>query len=57
MAAVLNRRGFRRRKMVQAQPQKKSKETDAIFATIKKKPRKPSHQDAANDGGSMVKRP
>jgi DDE family transposase len=31
MAEVLNRMGFRVRKVVQAKPQKKSKETDAIF--------------------------
>src|SRR4249920_140580 len=32
MAAVLNRRGFRLRKVVKAKPQKKIAETDAIFA-------------------------
>jgi hypothetical protein len=37
MAAVLNRMGFRLRKVVKAKPQKKSKETDAIFANIKKR--------------------
>ena len=36
MAAVLNRMGFRLRKVVKAQPQKKSKETDAICDNIKK---------------------
>ena len=56
MAAVLNRLGFRLRKVVKAQPQKKSKETDAIFDNSKKKTRKPSHQDASNDGVSIVKR-
>ena len=56
MAAVLNRLGFRLRKVVKAKPQKKIKETDAIFANIKKKTRKPSHQDASNDGVSIVKR-
>jgi hypothetical protein len=56
MAAVLNRMGFRLRKVVKAKPQKKIKETDAIFDNIKKKTRKPSHQDASNDGVSIVKR-
>ena len=37
MAQVLNRLGFRLRKVVKAKPQKKVKETDAIFANIKKK--------------------
>jgi len=37
MAAVLNRLGFRLRKVVKAKPQKKIKETDAIFANIKKR--------------------
>jgi len=41
MAEVLNRMGFRLRKVVKAKPQKKIKETDAIFANIKK--RGPSH--------------
>ena len=34
MAAVLNRLGFRLRKVVKAKPQKKIAETDAIFANI-----------------------
>lgn len=42
MAEVLNRMGFRLRKVVKAKPQKKIPETDAIFDTIKKKTRKPS---------------
>ena len=37
MAEVLNRMGFRLRKVVKAKPQKKRKETDAIFDNIKKK--------------------
>lgn len=41
MAAVLNRLGFRLRKVVKAKPQKKVKETDAIFANIKKRMCKP----------------
>ena len=36
MAEVLNRMGFRLRKVVKAKPQKKIKETDAIFDNIKK---------------------
>src|SRR5262249_39173990 len=56
MAEVLNRLGFRLRKVVKAKPQKKIKETDAISDNIKKKTRKPSHQDASHDGVSIVKR-
>jgi hypothetical protein len=37
MAAVLNRMGCRLRKVVKAKPQKKSAETDAIFAHMEKK--------------------
>jgi Rhodopirellula transposase DDE domain len=37
MADVLNRLGFRLRKVVKAKPQKKIPETDAIFANIEKK--------------------
>jgi Rhodopirellula transposase DDE domain len=37
MAQVLNRMGVRLRKVVKAKPQKKIKETDAIFANIKKR--------------------
>jgi transposase len=37
MAAVLNRMGFRLRKVVKAKPHKKIKETAAIFANIKKR--------------------
>jgi Rhodopirellula transposase DDE domain len=36
MAAVLNRMGFRLRKVVKAKPQKKIAETDAIFDNIEK---------------------
>lgn len=38
MAEVLNRRGYRLRKVIKAKPQKKIKETDAIFDNIKKRP-------------------
>ena len=48
MAEVLNRMGFRLRKVVKAKPQKKIKETDAIFDKIKKKRPKPWHQAASN---------
>jgi hypothetical protein len=37
MAEVLNRLGSRLRKVVKAKPQKKMKETDAIFDNIKKR--------------------
>jgi hypothetical protein len=37
MAGVLNRMGYRLRKVVKAKPRKKLKETDAIFDNIKKK--------------------
>jgi Rhodopirellula transposase DDE domain len=57
MAVVLNRMGFRLRKVVKAKPQKKLKETDAIFDNIKKKRTKPGHQAASNAGALMVKRP
>jgi hypothetical protein len=36
MAEVLNRMGYRLRKVIKAKPQKKIKATDAIFANIKK---------------------
>jgi DDE family transposase len=39
MAAILNRLGFRLRKVVKAKPQKKIPETDAIFDNIKKRRR------------------
>jgi hypothetical protein len=38
MAEVLNRMGYRLRKVLKAKPQKKLQETDAIFANIKKRP-------------------
>jgi Rhodopirellula transposase DDE domain len=37
MAEVLNRMGYRLRKVIKARPQKKIKATDAIFENIKKK--------------------
>ena len=56
MAEVLNRMGFRLRRVVKAKPQKKLKETDAIFDNIKKKMRTPCHRKASNDGASILKR-
>ena len=48
MAKVLNRLGFRLRKVVKAKPQKKVKETDAIFDNMKKKPSKRLPQRVSN---------
>lgn len=41
MAMILNRMGYRLRKVVKAKPAKKIKETDAIFENIKKKMSRP----------------
>src|SRR5262249_46479726 len=41
MAEVLNRMGYRLRKVSKAKPQKKIPETEAIFANVKKRPGKP----------------
>lgn len=49
MAEVLNRMGFRLRKVVKAKPQKKLPETDAIFDNIKKKTPKPRHRATSSD--------
>ena len=57
MAEVLNRMGFRLRKVVKAKPQKKIKETDAIFDNVKKKMPTRWPQKASNAGVSIVKRP
>jgi|SRR5215470_17556002 len=43
MAEVLNRLGYRLRKVLKAKPQKKIPETDAIFTNLKKRPGKPRH--------------
>jgi len=48
MAAVLNRMGFRLRKVVKANPPKKIKETDAIFANLKKRMPMPRQREGAN---------
>ena len=43
MAEVLNRMGYRLRKVIKAKPQKKIPETDTIFANLKKRPGEPRH--------------
>ena len=48
MAEVLNRLGFRLRTVVKATPQKKIAETDAIFAHIEKKTKRPQPRQASN---------
>ena len=48
MAEVLNRLGFRLRKVVKAKPQKKIAETDAIFANMENKPRKQRPRPASH---------
>ena len=48
MAEVLNRMGFRLRKVVKAKPQKKIVETDAIFANIEKKITKRSQRTTSH---------
>jgi hypothetical protein len=48
MAEVLNRMGFRWRKVVKAKPHKKIKETDAIFDHMKKKMTRPCQQARSN---------
>jgi hypothetical protein len=50
LAEVLNRMGYRLRKVVKAKPQKKIKETDAIFDNIKKKMKQPSRLKGSNAG-------
>jgi len=55
MAEVLNRMGYRLRKVVKAKPQKKIKETDAIFDNIKKKTKSPSRLKESDAGASTVK--
>jgi Rhodopirellula transposase DDE domain len=48
MAAVLNRMGFRLRKVLKAKPQKKIAETEALFANIEKKTKKPRPRQTSN---------
>jgi hypothetical protein len=56
MAEVLNRMGYRLRKVVKAKPQKKIKETEAIFDNIKTKMKKPGRLQGPDAGASLVKR-
>jgi len=56
MAEVLNRMGFRLRKVVKAKPQKKIKETNAIFDNMKKKMTTPWQQAMSHAGVWTVKR-
>ena len=55
MAEILNRNGYRLRKVVKAKPQKKLPETDAIFSNIKDKDGAPLKGEESVDGG-LVKR-
>jgi hypothetical protein len=48
MAEVLNRMGFRLRKVMKAKPQKKLAQTDAIFANMEKKTKKRQQQMISN---------
>jgi hypothetical protein len=48
MAEVLKRMGFRLRKVVKAKPEKKLKETDAIFNNIQKKTSTPGRRAASH---------
>ena len=48
MAQVLNRLGFRLRKVIKAKPQKKLKATDAIFDNVKKKTNKRAPRAKSN---------
>lgn len=48
MAVVLNRLGFRLRKVIKAKPQKKIAETDAIFDNIEKKTNKQGHRSRSH---------
>jgi hypothetical protein len=57
MAEVLHRLGFRLRNVVKAQPQKQSKETDAIVDTMDKKTRKRRPRTPSHACALMVKRP
>jgi hypothetical protein len=54
MAAVLNRLGFRLRKVVKAKPQKQMAETAAIFDNREKKIAKRSQRTTSNACASIV---
>ena len=53
MADVLNRNGYRLRKVLKAKPLKKLPETDAIFANIKEKDGHPLAGENSVDGGQV----
>jgi hypothetical protein len=53
MAEVLNRNGYRLRKVLKAKPLKKLPETDAIFANIKEKDGNPLEDGNFVDGGRV----
>jgi hypothetical protein len=53
MADVLNRNGYRLRKVLKAKPLKKLPETDAIFANIKEKDGHPLEGENSVDGGQV----
>jgi hypothetical protein len=55
MADVLNRNGYRLRKVLKAKPQKKLPQTDAIFSNIKEKDGNPV-EDENSVAGGQVKR-
>ena len=55
MTQILNRNGYRLRKVVKAKPQKKLPETDAIFSNIKEKDGVLLEGEDSVDGG-LVKR-
>ena len=50
MSMILNRLGYRLRKVVKAKPLKKLKETDAIFENVKKKTKKPKTRTGMSSG-------
>src|SRR5450759_2565757 len=53
MADVLNRNGYRLRKVLKAKPLKKLPETDAIFANIREKDGDPLEDENSMDGGQV----
>ena len=53
MAEVLNRNGYRLRKVLKAKPLKKLPETDAIFANIKEKDKNPLEDEDSEDDGQV----
>lgn len=56
MSEVLNRLGYRLRRVVKAKPLKKIKETDAIFDNVKKKTSRHRKWGTSNDSASIAKR-